>query len=270
MHIDLEAIRVENNRTESIQDALAVEAPLEIRVNTEPFTVTMRTPGMDRELTRGILHTEGLLADPTLTPDMKEVPQGERRPAAVAVTVPEDQLTRDFRHERTVLSTSSCGLCGKREFESASTGDCPIRLRQRGPLEPVRVGKYLSEMRKGQHLFDRTGGVHAAAVFDTGGAMIALAEDIGRHNAVDKVVGALLLDGNLGGGETLLVSGRVSYEIVFKAWRAGFPVVLAVSAPSSLAVETAARLGMTLAAFCRGDRLTIYTQPEEKQEPANE
>lgn len=261
MHVWKEGRRFEGGAVETIKDALTVEAPLEICVNTQPFTVTMRTPGDDTALARGILHTEGLVADPGAPMSLVETAAEGGTPATVDVEIAPEILTRDFSCERAVLATSSCGLCGKREFESAATGDCPIRLHQRTPLKPEAVTGYLESLRRAQETFEVTGGSHAAGIFSPNHEMVAFAEDIGRHNAVDKAIGRLLLDGRLMEGEVLLVSGRVSYEIVYKAWRGGIPVVLAVSAPSSLAVSTAERLGMTLAAYCRGDRLTIYTQP---------
>ncbi|MCC5877839.1 MAG: formate dehydrogenase accessory sulfurtransferase FdhD [Candidatus Sumerlaeia bacterium] len=261
MHVWKKGKRFEGGAVETVGDALTVEAPLEIAVNGNPFTVTMRTPGDDRALARGILHTEGLVVDPRAPMILTEVAAEGSTPATVRVEIASELLTREFAGERSVLATSSCGLCGKREFETASTGDCPIRLHHRGTFDPSVVTGYLDALRRAQETFEVTGGSHAAAIFSPEHQMIAFAEDIGRHNAVDKAIGQLILDGRLADGEALLVSGRISYEIVYKGWRAGIPVLLAVSAPSSLAVSTAERLGMTLAAYCRGNRLTVYTEP---------
>lgn len=246
----------------SVRDALTVEAPLQILINGEPFTITMRTPGEDPALARGLLHTEGLIEDPAAPIAMEEDPGEVGRAGRVHVTVEGKWLVRDFAHRRSVLSTSSCGLCGKKELDDVEMGPCPIRLAPARRLPVEGIGPMLDTMRRAQETFERSGGSHAAAVLTVEGGLLALSEDIGRHNAVDKAVGRLLLDGQLARAEVLLVSGRLSYEIVYKAWRAGIVHLLSVSAPSNLAVETGGRLGMTIAGFCREGRATIYTHPE--------
>jgi len=238
-------------------DDLIVEEPLEIRLDGHLVTTTMRTPGDDFELAVGFCFTDGLLdGAPVLRCrycsdnhsatgtefNIVTVETGGRAP------VPKPRLT---------ATTSSCGLCG-----STAIDDLMARL---APLEgiapiPIEILAWVPErMRAGQKLFDATGGAHAAAAFDRHGEVVLVREDIGRHNAVDKVVGRLLLDGRLPAPELgLWVSGRASVELVQKSWAAGFAALVAVSAPSSLAVEAARAAGMTLAGFARPGRLNVY------------
>lgn len=263
-----DGIQFNGGTARSVRDALTVEAPLQVLINGEPFTITMRTPGEDVALARGLLHTEGIVEDPAAPITMEEDPGEAGRAGRVRVTVRKRWLVRDFARRRSLLSTSSCGLCGKSELEDVELGPCPIRLAPARRLPVEGIGEMLASMRRAQETFERSGGSHAAAVLTVEGELLALSEDIGRHNAVDKAVGRLLLGGGWRRAECLLVSGRLSYEIVYKAWRAGIPHVLSVSAPSSLAVETGVRLGMTIAGFCREGRATVYTHPENVDEGA--
>jgi FdhD protein len=247
-------------------DRLATEEPMEIRAGgpgQQPVrvAVTMRTPGNDFELAAGFLFTEGLVGG---RPDVRSVaycddlPEEEQRENVVTV-----RLTRPFDPgslSRNFFATSSCGVCGKASLEHVRVACSPLPS---GPVVPVDVLTALPDrMRAAQRTFDRTGGLHAAALFDAGGELLVLREDVGRHNAVDKVVGRSLLAGELPlAGRILMVSGRLSFEIVQKGAVAGIPLLAAVSAPSSLAVETARELGMTLVGFLRGDRFNVYTGP---------
>ncbi|HYC80615.1 MAG TPA: formate dehydrogenase accessory sulfurtransferase FdhD [Solirubrobacterales bacterium] len=229
-------------------DAVAVEEPLEIRVDGEPLSVTMRTPGHDEELALGFLYGEGLIdaARPVgLTDDF----------AANAVEVG-GPLLRDPGRRR-FYTTSSCGVCGKGALEEvAAVAGPPLGA---GP----RVAReLLAELpdRLVQPGFERTGGLHATGIFEAGGELLFSREDVGRHNAMDKAIGRALLDGMLPLGERLLcVSGRLSFELVQKAAVAGAPVLVGVGAPSSLAVELAADRGITLAGFARRGRVNVYT-----------
>jgi FdhD protein len=243
------------------RDLLAVEAPLEIRVRTgaeeQSLSITMRTPGEDPELAVGFLFTEGLL-------------RGRSEVAAVSVPGPEEVVVElaagvslpETRPTRSFTMTSACGLCGRGSLDG-------LRATPAGPPGPgPRLGDELvhglpAALRQAQATFATTGGLHAAGLFDAGGALLLAREDVGRHNAVDKVVGARLLAGALPAHDTILVvSGRASFELVQKALMAQIPVLAAVGAPSSLAVSLAAEAGMTLLGFVRDRRFNVYSGPE--------
>jgi FdhD protein len=232
---------------EGREDRVAVEDPLEIRIDGEPLAVTMRTPGHDEELALGFLYGEGLIDGPRragLTADL----------AANIVEV-EGPLLRD-PGERRFYTTSSCGVCGKGALEEVAV-QCPIV-----PPGPHVSRDLLAALpdRLRQPAFDLTGGVHATGLFDASGDLILAREDVGRHNAMDKVVGRALLDGLLPLTDKLLcVSGRLSFELVQKAAVAGAPVLVGVGAPSSLAVALAADRGLTLGGFARRGTVNVYT-----------
>ena len=247
-------------------DSVVIEEPLEIRARgpgQDPVSVavTMRTPGNDRELAVGFLYTEGLIRS------SDEVVAGrDRAPkrGGGACNVVQVALSRPFDGsalKRNFFATSSCGVCGKATLDQVAVRCPPVAP---GPLvgRSVLIG-LPDALRNGQTVFNRTGGLHAAGLFDGDGRLIALREDVGRHNAVDKLVGRALLDGHLPlDGRVLLVSGRTSFEILQKAAVAGLPIVCAVSAPSSLAISVANRLGITLVGFLRGLNFNVYTHPE--------
>jgi FdhD protein len=229
-------------------DALATEEPMEIRAQgpgQEPVqvAVTMRTPGGDYELAAGFLFTEGLIGPA----DVRRVAYCDNLPG-------EDQRYNFF-------ASSSCGVCGKAALDDVEVRCAPVGA---GPEVPLDVLLSLPDRLRGsQHVFAKTGGLHAAGLFASDGSVTAVREDVGRHNAVDKVIGEQLLMGRLPLSEHVLqVSGRLSFEIVQKAAVAAIPIVSAVSAPSSLAVEAAERFGMTLVGFVRDGRCNIYTHPE--------
>ena len=247
-------------------DALATEEPLEIRVDSPGLeqrrvAVTMRTPGHDFELAAGFLFTEGIVSaqDDVRSVRYCDVPREEQQYNVVTV-----DLRRPYDPEllqRNFYTTSSCGVCGKASLDSISVRCAPVA---EGPEVAESVVVALPDrLREAQRVFDRTGGLHAAGLFDMGGTLLELREDVGRHNAVDKLVGRALLSGELPLSErVLMVSGRLSFEIVQKAAVAGIPIVCAVSAPSSLAVDAGRRFGMTLVGFLRGSRFNIYSHPE--------
>jgi FdhD protein len=252
-------------------ETLVVEEPLEIRVNGKPITVTMRTPGSDVELAQGFLLTEGVITrrDDVLTvryckgagPDSDQFQANTYNvldvTLAPGVAMPDVDVTRNF------YTTSSCGVCGKASLDA-------VRLiSKHGPGDDPSLvaAETLSAMpeklRDAQKVFASTGGLHGAALFDLDGTTLAVREDIGRHNAVDKVIGwALEADRIPLTGAVLLVSGRASFELTQKAVMAGIPVLAAVSAPSSLAVDLASQSGLTLVAFLRGDSMNVYTRPD--------
>ena len=239
-------------------DEVIVEEPLEIHLDGHLVTTTMRTPGDDFELAAGLCFTDGLLAGTEVTGCRYCGECGGAMETEFNVVTVETGGRAPIPTPRVATTTSSCGLCG-----SASIDSLRQRLRPLRDLAPIALGVLAaapSRTRKQQALFDATGAVHAAAAFSTDGETLVLREDIGRHNAVDKVVGRLLFDVRLPANDLgLYVSGRASFEIVQKAWAAGFAAVVAVSAPSSLAVQTARAAGLTLAGFARDGRMNVYS-----------
>jgi FdhD protein len=232
------------------RDAVAIEEPLEIRVDGRPLSVTMRTPGHDEELALGFLYGEGLIDGPHeagLTADF-----------AVNTIEVAGPLLRD-PGERRFYTTSSCGVCGKGALEEVAVASAPPGP---GPVVDRALLAALPE-RLEQPTFERTGGVHATGLFDTAGRLLIAREDVGRHNAMDKVVGRALLEGLLPLADHLLcVSGRLSFELVQKAAVAGAPILVGVGAPSSLAIELADDREMTLAGFTRRGHTNVYAGPE--------
>jgi len=255
----VDLLRVDDGAPAAARDAVAVEAPLEVRLDGEPFSVTMRTPGADRELAAGFLFTEGIVAA------LADIVAVDARPAedVVAVTLTEVRaaiVARERAARRQVTTTSSCGMCGRPSL-AATRLTAPV-IEASWTVPAALLASLPARVMARQEAFAATGGLHAAALCTPDGAIADSAEDVGRHNAVDKIVGRRLLDGRLPlGGELLFVSGRTSYEIVQKAWLAGIPLVAAVSAPSSLAIELAQEAGITLIGFLRGARFNVYTHP---------
>jgi FdhD protein len=248
------------NAPRKIADELAAEEPLEIRVDTRPVSVTMRTPGHDDELATGFLLTEGLIRNREDIAAIKPYSRNETGNVLNLFLAP--SLAVDFnRLTRHVFASSSCGLCGKATIEAVHQHF--KRLRNRLTVKARTILSLPGKMRREQETFERTGGLHAAAVFDRLGRLVVLREDIGRHNAVDKVVGYGLLQGLLPFDQNiLLVSGRASFEILQKALAARLPIICAVSAPSSLAVEFARQSRQTLIGFLRGETMNIYAHAE--------
>ena len=240
-------------------DELAAEEPLEIRVRGRAVTITMRTPGNDEELAAGFLLTEGIVKSGR---DILRCEHcGKNEPGNVLNVLLAPEVYVDFdRLTRHVFASSSCGLCGKATIEAVQTNLPAIESDL--SLDPEMIARLPDLMRNAQQTFDRTGGLHAAAVFDQRGKLIVIREDVGRHNAVDKVIGHSLLNDVFPlDRHILLVSGRSSFEILQKSLAARIPVVAAVSAPSSLAVEFAQRSGQTLIGFLRGRRMNVYSHP---------
>ncbi|MCG6494409.1 formate dehydrogenase accessory sulfurtransferase FdhD [Kitasatospora sp. A2-31] len=265
-------LRIRDGAHSHRPDTLAAEEPMEIRVNGRPLTVTMRTPGDDFDLAAGFLVSEGALhsaddlaairycagatADGSNTYNVVDIA------LAPGVPAPDASLERNF------YTTSSCGLCGKASLDAVRTtaawsvDEDPLRT------TPAVLAALPDRLRAAQRVFDTTGGLHAAGLFSADGELLCLREDVGRHNAVDKVVGHALREGMLPlRGTVLMVSGRASFELVQKAVMAGIPMLAAVSAPSSLAVDLAAESGLTLVGFLRGASMNVYTGAE-RLEPA--
>lgn len=247
-----------------VDDVLPVEEVLSISINDQPFTITMRSPGKEKELIRGLLFTEGVVGE--VVPDLEPVVRGRSMAGlitALDVTVPDDYLLKAFAGQRSIASSSSCGLCGRTTFEEEI-----ISASKMFQLAPEMVNSLFEQVALHQIDFKASGGTHASGVFSRDGRLLSVMEDIGRHNAVDKVIGDLLIKGKLQEADCITVSGRISYEIISKVMKAGIPMIASVSAPSSMAVETAAAAGITLIAFCRNDKFTVYTHRERIVEPA--
>ncbi|MFF9045132.1 formate dehydrogenase accessory sulfurtransferase FdhD [Streptomyces parvulus] len=256
-------LRLRDGRSDYRPDTLAVEEPMEIRVGGRPLTVTMRTPGDDFDLAAGFLVSEGVVhaaehvigirycagatADGSNTYNIVDIA------LAAGVAPPDASLERNF------YTTSSCGLCGKASLDAVRTTAAWSVAEDGLRVVPETLSTLPERLRARQRVFDRTGGLHAAGLFTAEGELLCLREDVGRHNAVDKVIGHALRSGLLPlRGTVLMVSGRASFELVQKAVMAGVPFLAAVSAPSSLAVDLAEEAGLTLIGFLRGTSMNVY------------
>ncbi|WP_347922726.1 formate dehydrogenase accessory sulfurtransferase FdhD [Pontimicrobium sp. SW4] len=256
-----EGKKFDQKEIDKIVDALTVEEALQININNEPFTVSMRTPGNDIELVRGLLHAEGVINNVNLNPEVSLKKENEKGIVTIVnVNIPKSELGEGYSNSRSLLSVSSCGICGKTEL-----GDLAFIGKTIDDSEKIEIGlihDMFDKMNSLQFNFRKSGGTHAAAAFSIKGDMLCAMEDIGRHNAVDKIVGKLINNKKLHKAKVMTVSGRISYEIVIKCFKARIPFLAAVSAPSSLAVDYAKELGITLFAFCRDKRATCYSNPQ--------
>jgi FdhD protein len=250
-----------------VPDAVVTEEPLQLLLDGEPLAVVMRTPGADIELALGLLFAEGVIRavrdvrSIRISVESLESETGIHVDGSIVESNHVDVRLAGKpprKPERSMLASSACGVCGTQMIEDLRRD---LSVLPSGPkVDPATLPPLVDALRSGQGVFERTGGLHAAGLFDTGGHLIALREDVGRHNAVDKVVGRMLIDGRLPASETVLVvSGRAGYEIVQKAIGAGVPIVAAVGAPSSLAVGLAREFNQTLVGFLRGDRFNVYS-----------
>ena len=246
----LRALRQRDSQSENVEDSLTVERPLQIIANGSLFSMTMQTPGAERFLVRGLLFAESVNEAPFLKYSQEETELG----TVSSVELADAAKTSTNRR---LASTSSCGLCGKQSIKKMFDGITPVT--KEVAISAAALQTIHKNARARQSQFDGTGGCHGATAATAQGEVLCLFEDIGRHNAVDKVIGFLLESGQLPLADVLTVSGRVSFEIVQKCARAGIPVLSAISAPSSLAVEMSERWGITLAGFCRDDRATFYS-----------
>lgn len=258
----IEMARVAASGAVTVPDVAAVEEPLEIRLHGKPFVVIMRTPGADRELAAGLLFAERLISSADDLGAIRHCvdPNGEHAENVIDVTLAGDAATRveaALAGRRQVTATSACGVCGRQTIDDLMTGVEPLRATWRVPARLIDSLPGL--LRATQDAFAETGGLHAAGLFDRDGHLLANAEDVGRHNAVDKVIGAQLLTEQPLDDRLLFVSGRAGYEIVQKALVARIPLVASVSAPSSLAIALARDGGATLLGFVRGAGFNIYT-----------
>jgi FdhD protein len=256
-------LRIRDGAVSSRPDTLAAEEPMEIRLDGRALTVTMRTPGDDFDLAIGFLVSEGVLTAPSDIVSARycagATDDGSNTYNIVDVQLAPDVPRPDTSLERNFYTTSACGLCGKASLDAVRTtatwsvAEDPVRI------SPALLAGFPDRLRAAQRVFDSTGGLHAAGLFSATGELLVLREDVGRHNAVDKVLGHALREGLLPlRGTVLMVSGRASFELVQKAVMAGIPMVAAVSAPSSLAVDLAEESGLTLVGFLRGATMNVY------------
>jgi len=257
----IDIIRVGGAAAGSASDVSAAEEPLEIRLDGTPFVVTMRTPGADADLAAGFLLSENIVHDAS---ELASIRPCEMNANIVSVSLAGGAAARAaeaMTGRRHVTSTSACGVCGRRSIDDLMRHVRTVESRV--SVTEAAIASLPSALRSAQQAFDQTGGLHAAGLFDADGTLLRVAEDVGRHNAVDKVIGAELRAGRTPLADRILfVSGRTSFEIVQKAIIAGIPLVAAVSAPSSLAIDLARAFGVTLAGFVRGDGFNIYAHPE--------
>jgi FdhD protein len=250
------------------EDFLAIEEPLEIRLEfsaenqriTQSISITMRTPGDDFDLALGFLFTEGIINNSAHVESIKHC---DAQNNVVKISLQTGLAIDVARLQRNFYTSSSCGVCGKTSIEALQMNACPTLPKTENLMAAKIVHTLPEKLREAQAVFDSTGGLHAAGLFDADGNLLALREDVGRHNAVDKVIGAQFQNQLLPlHDKILLVSGRASFELVQKSLMAGIPVLAAVGAPSSLAVELAKNFGMTLIGFVRDQRFNIYSHPE--------
>jgi FdhD protein len=253
-------LRIDDAKSHRIDDDVVIEEPLEIRVNGDSVSVTMRTPGDDFDLAVGLLCTEGIIRSRDEIGTIAYCPDEEQPELRNVVNVVLVDPARKIESSRRFWSNSSCGLCGKATLDAIHQSCQQI-------TSSIRVSSDLlfslpSQLRQAQANFERTGGIHAVALFDERGSLLVLREDIGRHNAVDKVLGAAFVGGLPLSETVMMVSGRLGFEIAQKAVVGGVPIVASISAASSLAVELAAEFGLTAIGFLRGRSMNVYSHPE--------
>ena len=253
-----EGLHIINNSQSIRKDELVVEAPLQININSKAYSVVMRTPNNDKDLVLGLLYAEDIYKKPSSIP-FKIIKEEYGIPSIINVTIATNVLGKGYLNKRTLLSVSSCGICGKQQLEDLKvSGD---KIVKKVSFSSESLLHMFGPLQKHQETFKKTGGSHAAGIFDKQFQLLTIREDIGRHNAVDKCVGSLLQKNSLKNGMYLLVSGRVSYEIVSKAFLAKIQVIVAVSACSSMAVDFAKEFGICLIGFTRENKMTIYANP---------
>lgn len=257
--IKVKAQQFNKGENRNVEESVAAEELLSISINGEAYTITMRSPGDENDLVRGILLTEDIYSQREEEPDIKELHRNELGfITEVDVLIPLDHLEKGIETKRNLMSVTSCGMCGKAETQL----ELGPALEVKHKLNADRIFEFFQSMAQHQNLFQLSGGSHASAAFGNDAKLLAVREDIGRHNAVDKVIGSLMRSKTIEDALCLLVSGRVSYEIVSKAYKAGIPFLAAVSAPSSMAIDMCEKVGITLMAFCRGKKFTVYSHPE--------
>jgi len=257
-HFTYDGILVSKGNQSKVSDGIVVEAALQININKESYTVVMRTPGNDFELIRGLLFAEDIYKG-TENLNFEIVEEKINGFSIININIPKEKIGKGYLNKRTLLSVSSCGICGKQELEYIELKGNALKKEQ---LFSAHLIEEMSlKMSSLQEVFKHTGGSHAAAIFDKDYQLLTIKEDIGRHNAVDKSVGELVHQNDLKQAYCMLVSGRVSYEIVSKAFIAKIGIIVAVSACSSLAIDYAKEFGICLIGFSRTNKMTIYANP---------
>jgi len=257
-HFIYDGILVSNGNQSKVSDGIVVEAALQININKESYTVVMRTPGHDFELIRGLLFAEDIYKG-IKNLEFEIVEEKSNGFSIININISKEELGKGYLNKRTLLSVSSCGICGKQELEDIELKGTALKKEQL--FSSQLIEKMSLKMSSLQETFKHTGGSHAAAIFDKNYQLLSIKEDIGRHNAVDKAVGDLVHQDNLKQAYCMLVSGRVSYEIVSKAFIAKIGIIVAVSACSSLAIDYAKEFGICLIGFSRTNKMTIYANP---------
>lgn len=255
------AVMYHQHEAKKVDDTLTVEEILNMSINHTAYSMTMRTPGDEEALVRGLLLTENIYnkTGNDVSFQIKEVNQ-KGIITHININIPQEDILEGIQQQRNLVSVSSCGMCGKNEMELQMSAI--HRTSEDFVIHAEKIATLFEQMQITQKQFNQSGGSHAAAIFDKNYHILSMGEDIGRHNAVDKAIGKLLICNSLPQAHCLIVSGRVSYEIVSKCFRANIPFLASVSAPSSLAVDYANISNITLLAFCRGERFTAYTFPE--------
>ncbi|AZJ31708.1 formate dehydrogenase accessory sulfurtransferase FdhD [Tenacibaculum mesophilum] len=259
-----QSIKLSIDSLEKFDDTLVIEAPLQININKEPYTVVMRTPGNDEELVRGLLYAEDIYKNKDGV-KINIIKTEKDFSTVINLEILKNKLGKGYLNKRTLLSVSSCGICGKKELKDLKIKGKSLKRNSAKNIKDLveEIHFMFLEMNKKQFLFRSTGGSHACAIFNTNKKLLTIKEDIGRHNAVDKCVGDLINKNKLKEANYMLVSGRVSYEIVSKAFLAKIPIIIAVSACSSLAVDFAKEFGIFLIGFSRNNKMTVYSTPHE-------
>lgn len=253
-----DAIKISCDISSKLEDNLVIEAPLQININGDPYTVVMRTPGNDKYLIQGLLFAEDIYKKSSPV-KIENFNNKENFGTILNVTIAKNDLGNGYLNKRTLLSISSCGICGKKEINDINIKGTPVTKRIHLTFSEIK--QMFTMMNSTQKVFQITGGSHASAVFDKNKNLLVSMEDIGRHNAVDKCIGYLKQSDKLNESSIILVSGRVSYEIISKAFFAKIPIIIAVSACSSLAVDFAKEFGICLIGFTRDKKMTVYSHP---------
>jgi FdhD protein len=253
-----DGVLVSNGDKSKVSDGIVVEAALQININSASYTVVMRTPGNDFELIRGLLYAEDIYKGKENL-SFEIIEEKSNGFSIININIPKKKLGKGYLNKRTLLSVSSCGICGKQELDDIELKGEALKNKQL--FSSNQIKEMSLKMTSLQDTFKQTGGSHAAAIFDKNYELLSLKEDIGRLNAVDKVVGELIIKNSLNNAYCMLVSGRVSYEIVSKAFFSKIGIIVAVSACSSLAIDYAKEFGICLIGFSRTNKMTIYANP---------
>ena len=253
--IKYQAINFKDGIGKKIEDSIAVEKALQISINGNPFSVVMQTPGDEVELVQGLLYSEDVISSGTKI-DFEKKRSNDGFVEVVNCVIPKNEIGEGYKSSRSLLSVSSCGICGKQSLDDINVKGDKIKS---GQFNEKVIHNLINELKNNQPIFSETGAVHGSALFNLKNELLVVKEDVGRHNSLDKAVGDLLLNNKLKEAKILAFSGRLSFEIIFKAFRSKIPVIIAVSAPTTLAIDYAKEFGITLYGFTRSNRYTKYS-----------